>query len=737
MQFPDAPEEVSDTLYSEKFACSNCGISLEELEPRLFSFNSPQGACPTCNGIGTILRIDADKIVADALTLSEGAIIPFASKLSKDTWWSRTVKQVAAEHGIDYREDNWRDLEEKQVEILLHGTDDREYTVRGTNRDGEMTSITETWSGFVNELEKKYEETSSDYIRNEIEEYMNRQVCEACEGTRLRDEALSVHIDGVNIAEVTSLAIDMTLEWVEQIQADDVLSEKEGLIAEPILKEIHSRLSFLTAVGLKYLSLDREAGTLAGGEAQRIRLASQIGTGLTGVLYILDEPTIGLHQRDNHRLIETLKNLRDKGNTVLVVEHDRDLMLAADELIDFGPGAGKHGGEIISQGTPQEVMDDRNSVTGTFLKRNKDVLRENAPRLSEEERTLVSPDSVANRVQDRPQIQVVGAYEHNLKHVDVEFPLHTLTAITGLSGSGKSTLLYDTLYQHLLENIDRKTDKKPGPIERITVPDEVRRVTLIDQTPIGKTPRSNPATYTKVFDYIRKIFANTKEAQMRGYKPGRFSFNVKGGRCENCSGDGQIKIEMQFLADVYVTCDVCNGKRYNRETLEVRYNDKSIADVLEMNVEEAYDFFQSHSTLRKKLKTMLDVGLSYIELGQPAPTLSGGEAQRVKLAKELSTRSHDHIVYLLDEPTTGLHFQDVQNLLNVLHKLVEQENTVIVIEHNMDIIKNADWVIDLGPEGGEYGGEVVASGTPEDLAAAHDDTGSFTGRFLAEEFEAM
>jgi excinuclease ABC subunit A len=524
---------------------------------------------------------------------------------------------------------------------------------------------------------------------------------------------------------------------VQHIQDVGVLSKQEAIIAEAILKEINSRLSFLTAVGLKYLSLDREAGTLAGGEAQRIRLASQIGTGLTGVLYILDEPTIGLHQRDNHRLIGTLQNLRDKGNTVIVVEHDRDLMLAADEIVDFGPGAGKHGGEVVAQGTPEEVMADKNSVTGTYLKRNSDVLRKNAPRLSEEERVLVGPDDVASRVQDRPKIQLVGAYEHNLKHVDVDFPLHTLTAITGLSGSGKSTLLYDTLYQHLLEQIDRKTDKKPGPIERITVPDEVRRVTLIDQTPIGKTPRSNPATYTKVFDYIRKIFANTREAQMRGYSPGRFSFNVKGGRCENCSGDGQIKIEMQFLADVYVKCDVCDGKRYNRETLEVRYNDKNIAQVLEMNVEEAYDFFQSHSTLRKKLKTMLDVGLGYIELGQPAPTLSGGEAQRVKLAKELSTRSHDHIVYLLDEPTTGLHFHDVQNLLNVLHKLVEQENTVIVIEHNMDIIKNADWLIDLGPEGGEYGGEVVATGTPENVAAAHEGTGSFTGKYLEEELTKL
>jgi len=504
------------------------------------------------------------------------------------------------------------------------------------------------------------------------------------------------------------------------------LAKQEAAISEPILKEIIARLQFLNSVGLSYLSLDREASTLAGGEAQRIRLASQIGTGLTGVLYILDEPTIGLHSRDNDRLVETLKNLRDQGNTVIVVEHDRDVMLSADHIIDFGPGAGKHGGKIVAEGTPQEIIKAKKSLTGKYLARKKDVIHK-----KDAEQQLVDPEETAQSKGSKGSISIRGAKHHNLKEIDVNFPLGAFIAITGVSGSGKSTLLHDTLYHQLMKHLDRKTDTAPGHVDQLVVPDAVGRVTLIDQSPIGKTPRSNPATYTKVFDYIRKIFANTKEAHIRGYKPGRFSFNVKGGRCETCQGDGQIKIEMQFLPDVYVTCDVCHGKRYNEETLQVFYKDKTIADVLAMSIEDALEFFQQ-GTLKHKLQTLVDVGLGYLELGQPAPTLSGGESQRVKLARELSVRTTDHVVYLLDEPTTGLHFADVQKLLDVLHSLVAQDNTVIVIEHNLDIIKNADWVIDLGPEGGEQGGEVVAAGTPEELAKKAN---TFTGQYLKKELQ--
>jgi len=728
LQFPEKPTEMDDTLFSEKLACSHCGISLPELEPRMFSFNSPHGACETCNGLGSILKIDEEQIIAPELTLSEGALIPFARMLSNDTWWARTVQAVVEDQGFDFRKTAWHDFDEETQQMLLHGTE-KTYIVHGTNRHGRETTIEETFEGFVTNLERRYEETDSEYIRKDISQYMMRQMCESCAGTRLKDEALSVHIDDKTIAEITELPIQDSYKWAKHLAESDILNKKEQLIAESILKEIVSRLSFLTAVGLNYLSLGREASTLAGGEAQRIRLASQIGTGLTGVLYILDEPTIGLHQRDNHQLIETLKNLRDKGNSVIVVEHDRDLMLAADHIIDFGPGAGVNGGAIVAEGNPDEIMRNGDSLTGQFLKRNKDVLRADV----EPERTVVSDDEAFEKAK-QPQISIEGATHHNLQDIDVDFPLGKFTAITGISGSGKSTLLHDTLYYNLAQQLGKRSQEKPGPIKRITVPEDVKKVTLIDQSPIGKTPRSNPATYTKVFDYVRKLFANTREAQIRGYKVGRFSFNVKGGRCEACQGDGQIKIEMQFLPDVYVTCDVCNGARYNEETLQVEYKGKNIAQVLNMSIDEAYEFFDSHSTLRDKLKTLKEVGLGYIELGQSAPTLSGGEAQRVKLAKELSGRSYQHTVYLLDEPTTGLHFADVQKLLDVLHKLVDQDNTVIVIEHNLDIIKNADWIIDLGPEGGAFGGEVVATGTPQQLATHKK---SQTGTYLQEELDQM
>ena len=575
------------------------------------------------------------------------------------------------------------------------------------------------FEGFITNLERRYLETDSDFIRKEISNFMQKQTCPTCKGARLKQEALNVLINGRNIAQTTNLPISKTIKWLTKIWSKDILNNKEMLIGDSILKEITQRLSFLNSVGLNYLSLNREAGTLAGGEAQRIRLASQIGTGLTGVLYILDEPTIGLHQRDNDQLIETLKNLRDKGNTVIVVEHDRDVMLNADMIYDFGPKAGIHGGEIVAIGNPEQIMKNKKSLTGKYLKRKKDVTREKTGK----------PLTKATFT-GKGQISIKGANHHNLKNIDANFPLSKITCITGISGSGKSTLLHDTLYYNLAKEIGKSIKEKIGHIDEIKVHEKVKRVNLIDQSPIGKTPRSNPATYTKVFDYVRKLFENTKEARLRGYKAGRFSFNVKGGRCEACQGDGQLKIEMQFLPDVYVACDVCNSTRYNDETLQVTYKKKNISDILKMNVSEAYDFFATNGTIRGKLRTLMDVGLGYIQLGQPAPTLSGGEAQRVKLAKELSTRTRDHVVYLLDEPTTGLHFQDVQKLLEILHQLVEQNNTVIMIEHNLDIIKNSDWIIDLGPEGGEFGGEILATGTPADISLVEK---SFTGKYLKEE----
>ena len=721
LNFPEKPTKFQDHTFSEKLACSNCGMSFSELEPRLFSFNSPQGACETCNGLGSLLKIDQASIIAPSLSLSEGAIIPFARVLSNDSWWARLVRTVVEQEGVDFRTTAFEQMTPETQQVLLRGSD-KIYTVTGENRFGKETEIQEKFEGFMTNLERRYQETDSQYIRSEIEQFMKRQLCPACKGDRLKPEALGVTIDQKNIATIVSMPIDQALEWSIKLHKGGEIKPKELQIADSILKEITSRLEFLSAVGLNYLTLHREASTLAGGEAQRIRLASQIGTGLTGVLYILDEPTIGLHQRDNRRLIETLRNLQEKGNTVVVVEHDRDVMMAAHHVVDFGPGAGQHGGMVIASGTPEELMKDPQSVTGKYLSRKKDVFRKRTA----SERTISPVDAPP----PRGNIIISDAHHHNLQHIDVKFPLGKLLAITGVSGSGKSTLLYDTLYHHLSKQLSKQTEMLGGAIGSITVPDDVRRVTLIDQSPIGKTPRSNPATYTKIFDYVRQLFAQSQDSRIRGYTTGRFSFNVKGGRCEACQGDGQIKIEMQFLPDVYVTCDVCHGKRYNQETLEVQYKGLNIAEVLALSVDEAAEFFKSNGTLTKKLETLQAVGLGYIKLGQPAPTLSGGEAQRVKLSKELSTRSFDHTVYLLDEPTTGLHFADVQKLLDVLDKLVLQGNSVIVIEHNLDIIKNADWIIDLGPEGGRGGGQVIAEGTPEELA---QNPASFTGSFLKEE----
>lgn len=728
LDFPEKPKDFSDLLFSEKLACSACGISLEEPSPLFFSFNSPLGACPNCNGLGSLLKIDENKIIAPNLTLSEGAIIPFERAVSSNSWWSRLVQTVVEDLGFDFRKTPWRDYSQEAQNILLYGNQGKIYTVAGENRFGEATKIKETFIGFVHELEKRYKETESDWVRREIGNFMSTEICPECLGKRLTPAALSVTIADKNIAQFADLTIDKAWQFADSLtSATENLSTNEKVIAQPIIQEIKSRLGFLLSVGLDYLTLSRTANTLAGGEAQRIRLASQIGTGLTGILYILDEPTIGLHQRDNHRLIDTLKNLRDKGNTVLVVEHDRDVMLAADKIFDFGPGAGQHGGKIVATGNIEDLMKNKKSLTGQYLKRKLNVQRPEI-KLDKLNKAL----SQAKRNLQGEKISLFGAQGNNLKNLNLDFPLGKLIVITGVSGSGKSTLLYDTLYANLATYLGYKIDFVPAPIKGLQVPPALKRLTLIDQSPIGKTPRSNPATYTKVFDYIRKLMASTAEAKMRGYDTTRFSFNMRGGRCEACQGDGQIKVEMQFLSDIFVPCDVCHGLRYNQETLEVTYHDKNIAQILDMTVDEAYDFFMHHRSLQEKLKTLKEVGLGYLTLGQSAPKLSGGEAQRVKLAKELSSSRSDHVIYLLDEPTTGLHFADVEKLLHVLSSLVAQNNTVIVIEHNLDIIKNADYLIDLGPEGGDKGGEIVALGTPTEVAK---NKKSWTGQYLDQELK--
>lgn len=715
--FPRTPKEFKDHLYSEEFACPDCNLSLPEIEPRIFSFNSPQGACPTCNGLGALLKIDPDKIIAPEISISEGSIIPLSKVMGKDTWYSRLVATVIEAYDGSIKT-NFNKLPAQLQDILINGDDpSRTFTVYGTNRLGRETSIEETFDGFVSYLQRKYDESESEFVRKELERFMHKAVCPECDGKRLRQSSLSVTIDHINIADITELPIDQTRDWIEHVESD-VLSEKEMHIATLILKELKSRLTFLNSVGLDYLTLSREAGTLAGGEAQRIRLASQIGTGLSGVLYILDEPSIGLHARDNDRLIQTLKHLRNLGNNVIVVEHDTDTMLESDYIFDFGPGAGKHGGAIVAEGSPDELMANKSSLTGQYLKGKKRV--EVDSKLKKE----INPDS-------KGLLTITDCSLHNLKNITVDFPLGQLVCITGVSGSGKSTLMHDTLYQALSIKLSRLNSTKKANYDQLKGSDQVNRVSMIDQSPIGRTPRSNPATYTKIFDLIRKIFANTRDSQTRGYTPGRFSFNVKGGRCEACQGDGQVKIEMQFLPDIYVTCEVCNGARYNAETLEVRYKGKTISDVLHLTVEDALEFFHNHGSLKDKLQTMFDVGLGYIELGQPAPTLSGGEAQRIKLARELAIRSPGHTVYLLDEPTTGLHFEDVRKLLNVLYRLVSQNNTVILIEHNLDIIRNAQHIIDLGPEGGHKGGQVIAIGSPTELMA---NSVSYTGQYLKKLF---
>ncbi len=693
-----------ELFFNENHACPKCGFTIGELEPRLFSFNSPFGACPTCDGLGAKLEVDLDLVIPDwDLSLNQHAIAPW--KPISSQYYPSLLKSVCDHYGIDM-DTPIKDLPKKQLNIILYGSGKERILFRYENDRGNVRENEIYFEGVISNVSRRYHETVSSYVREQMEKYMAQKTCPTCDGYRLSEEALSVKINGIHIGQVTEKSVAHSLEWIQSIE----LSEKEEQIAKMIVKEINDRLTFLVNVGLSYLTLSRSAGTLSGGEAQRIRLATQIGSALTGVLYVLDEPSIGLHQRDNDRLINTLKRMRDLDNTLIVVEHDEDTMLAADWLVDIGPGAGAQGGEIVANGTPQEVMENEQSLTGQYLSGKK----------------FIPLPSERRKVDKKRMLEIKKAEENNLKKVDVSIPLGVMTVVTGVSGSGKSTLINEILYKSLSQKLHRgKT--KPGKHKEIRGIDHLEKVIDIDQSPIGRTPRSNPATYTGVFDDIRDVFAQTSEAKIRGYNKGRFSFNVKGGRCEACKGDGIIKIEMHFLPDVYVPCEVCHGKRYNRETLEVKYKGKSIADVLNMRIEEALEFFENIPKIKRKLQTIDDVGLGYIRLGQPATTLSGGEAQRVKLASELHRRSNGRSFYILDEPTTGLHVHDISRLLNVLQRLVDNGDSVLIIEHNLDVIKTADYIIDLGPEGGEGGGQILATGTPEDIAEVNE---SFTGQYL-------
>ncbi|EHR95836.1 excinuclease ABC subunit UvrA [Staphylococcus epidermidis] len=689
--------------FSENHACPICGFSIGELEPRMFSFNSPFGACPTCDGLGQKLKVDLDLVIPDKnKTLNEGAIEPWQPTSSD--FYPTLLKRVCEVYKINM-DKPYKKLTDRQKNILMNGSGEKEIEFTFTQRNGGTRKRKMVFEGVVPNIDRRYHESPSEYTREMMSKYMTELPCETCHGKRLSKEALSVYVGDYNIGEVVEYSIKNALYYFENLK----LSDQDKSIADQILKEIISRLSFLNNVGLEYLTLDRSSGTLSGGEAQRIRLATQIGSRLTGVLYVLDEPSIGLHQRDNDRLINTLKEMRDLGNTLIVVEHDDDTMRAADYLVDVGPGAGNHGGEVVSSGTPNKVMKDKKSLTGQYLSGKK----------------RIEVPEYRREITDR-KIQIKGAKSNNLKNVNVDFPLSVLTVVTGVSGSGKSSLVNEILYKALAQKIN-KSKVKPGNFDEIKGIDQLDKIIDIDQSPIGRTPRSNPATYTGVFDDIRDVFAQTNEAKIRGYQKGRFSFNVKGGRCEACKGDGIIKIEMHFLPDVYVPCEVCDGKRYNRETLEVTYKGKNIADVLEMTVEEATHFFENIPKIKRKLQTLVDVGLGYITLGQQATTLSGGEAQRVKLASELHKRSTGRSIYILDEPTTGLHVDDISRLLKVLNRIVENGDTVVIIEHNLDVIKTADHIIDLGPEGGEGGGTIIATGTPEEIAQNKE---SYTGQYL-------
>ncbi|MCJ9428996.1 excinuclease ABC subunit UvrA [Kordiimonas marina] len=705
---PKGDEEVDRQIMSAKFACPVSGFTIEEIEPRLFSFNSPHGACPTCDGLGNKLYFDPELAVPDTKkTIRQGALAPWANKANNPSpFYFQALEAVAEHYGVSI-DTPWEKIPEAAQQAFLYGTGTKPITI--VYADGKRRfEVNKPFEGVLNNIERRWRETDSAWMRDELSKYQASTTCSACEGKRLKPEALAVKIDGTNIGDVTDLSVKGAYDWFTDLPAK--LTKKQQAIAEKVLKEIQERLGFLNNVGLSYLTLSRSSGTLSGGESQRIRLASQIGSGLTGVLYVLDEPSIGLHQRDNDRLLETLQNLRDIGNTVLVVEHDEDAIRTADYVIDMGPGAGEHGGTIVAEGTPDDIMASENSLTGQYLTGKRAVPTPTLRRPGHKKKFLT----------------VKGAHANNLKNVSASVPLGTLTCITGVSGSGKSTFTIETLYKAVAKHLNGSR-VTPGAHEVIEGLEHLDKIVDIDQSPIGRTPRSNPATYTGAFGPIRDWFAGLPEAQARGYKPGRFSFNVKGGRCEACKGDGMIKIEMHFLPDVYVECDQCKGKRYNRETLEIRFKDKSISDVLDMTVEEGVAFFKAVPSIRNKLEMLDRVGLSYIRVGQQATTLSGGEAQRVKLAKELSKRSTGKTLYILDEPTTGLHFEDVRKLMEVLQALVDQGNTVVVIEHNLEVIKTADWIIDLGPEGGDGGGEIVATGTPEDVA---NDSRSYTGQYL-------
>jgi excinuclease ABC subunit A len=702
-----APPEFEELRYSERYTCAYDGTTIDELEPRSFSFNSPHGACPACTGLGTRLEIDPDLVIPDrSKSLAQGALVPWSRMPTDASWRLKILESISRAHGWEFKAPV-RDLPPEAIDYLLHAKKDEKVVVRYRHSRGENT-YSATFEGVVTNLERRYRETDSEYIKAELEKFMVSRPCPTCGGRRLKPEILAVTVDGKNISEVATMSITEALDWVAALPSR--LTERERTIAYQLLKEITARLGFLVDVGLDYLTLDRTSVTLSGGEAQRIRLATQIGTTLMGVLYILDEPSIGLHQRDNAKLIATLTRLRDLGNTVLVVEHDEETIRTADWVIDIGPGAGEHGGEIIANGTLEALLAEPRSITGAYLRGDRTV-----------------PIPAERRRRNGKELVVRGAREHNLRDIDVRFPLGTFTSVTGVSGSGKSTLITDVLYRAMARELNGSREPV-GAHDALEGAHHIDKIIEIDQSPIGRTPRSNPATYTGLFGPIRELFAGVPEARVRGYSPGRFSFNVKGGRCENCKGDGILKIEMQFLPDVYVTCEVCKGKRYNREALEIHYKGKSIADVLEMTIEEAKDFFFAVPNVAAKLRTLFEVGLGYVHLGQPATTLSGGEAQRVKLATELSRRATGRTLYVLDEPTTGLHFADVEKLLQVLHKLVDSGNTVIVIEHNLDVIKTADWIVDLGPEGGARGGLIIAEGTPEKVAATR---GSATGEYLA------
>ena len=708
LEFVDAPADDPgrERLFSEHLVCLNDGQSFEDLEPRSFSFNSPFGACPQCTGLGTRMEVDPDLIVPDPdLSLADGAVSPWGSGHISE-YYARLVTALADELGADVNTP-FKDLPEAMREAVLHGYNHQVH-VRYRNRYGRERSYSTGFEGAIPFVQRRHAESESDSARERYEGFMREVPCPACDGARLKPVSLAVTVGGVNIATIAQMPIGEAAAFL----ADLDVSDRDAQIATRVLKEVNERLAFLMDVGLHYLSLSRPAGTLAGGEAQRIRLATQIGSGLVGVLYVLDEPSIGLHQRDNHRLIDTLVRLRDLGNTLIVVEHDEDTIRTADWVVDIGPGAGEHGGQIVVSGTVEELLANPDSLTGQYLSGARRIEIPAQRRPVDPARTIV----------------VEGAREHNLQNVTAEFPLGCFVAITGVSGSGKSTLVNDVLYTVLARDLNGARSV-PGRHRRVTGLEHLDKVVHVDQSPIGRTPRSNPATYTGVFDHVRKLFASTQEAKVRGYLPGRFSFNVKGGRCEACTGDGTIKIEMNFLPDVYVPCEVCHGGRYNRETLEVHYKGRTISQVLDMPIEEALEFFAAVPPIARHMQTLVDVGLGYVRLGQPAPTLSGGEAQRVKLASELQRRSTGRTIYVLDEPTTGLHFEDVRKLLGVLHSLVDKGNSVLVIEHNLDVIKTADWVVDLGPEGGSGGGTIVVSGTPEQVAA---HPGSHTGRFLSD-----